>query len=417
MKSSGVDARVRRPSRRRAAARRGGSGSSGLGTTALSPPSSSTHIRCARPSFAPIVLTTCTSGSRETPKLARVPLADRLAQVRQPAARRVAVVDGLGGGLGELLDRDRGRGDVGVAEAEIDHVATLAPKLALQLVDGREDVRGEIVNSPKLQVGATIRESTTMPVDVLRCRVCESDYPALANGICVRCFGPLEPVYDWDELAASVTPRAHRGRAVLALALRRPAARRRRPPDAASGPGFTPLVPRRGSRARSASARCCSSSTSRTRPTRSRTASSPSRPRRRSSSASRRSRAPRPATSRTRSPRAPRARGMPAVIFCPAGLEPEKMLATTVYGARVYGVRGSYDDCSRLDQRARRRGRLGLRQRQPALLLRRGLEDARVRDRRAARLGVAGRGRRADRLGRDVHASSGRASSSSAGSG
>ena len=39
---------------------------------------------------------------------------------------------------------------------------------------------------------------------------------------------------------------------------------------------------------------------------------------------------------------------MPAVIFCPAGLEPEKMLATTVYGARVYGVRGSYDDCSRL---------------------------------------------------------------------
>jgi threonine synthase len=40
--------------------------------------------------------------------------------------------------------------------------------------------------------------------------------------------------------------------------------------------------------------------------------------------------------------------GMPAVIFCPAGLEPEKLLATTVYGARVYGVRGSYDDCSRL---------------------------------------------------------------------
>ena len=44
-----------------------------------------------------------------------------------------------------------------------------------------------------------------MPVDVLRCRVCESDYPALANGICVRCFGPLEPVYDWDELRGVVT--------------------------------------------------------------------------------------------------------------------------------------------------------------------------------------------------------------------
>jgi threonine synthase len=36
------------------------------------------------------------------------------------------------------------------------------------------------------------------------------------------------------------------------------------------------------------------------------------------------------------------------VIFCPAGLEPEKITATTVYGARVFGVRGSYDDCSRL---------------------------------------------------------------------
>ena len=44
-----------------------------------------------------------------------------------------------------------------------------------------------------------------MPVDVLRCRICESDYPALANGVCARCFGPLEPVYDWDELATVVT--------------------------------------------------------------------------------------------------------------------------------------------------------------------------------------------------------------------
>ena len=39
---------------------------------------------------------------------------------------------------------------------------------------------------------------------------------------------------------------------------------------------------------------------------------------------------------------------MPAVIFCPAGLEPEKLAATTIYGATIYGVRGSYDDCSRL---------------------------------------------------------------------
>ena len=91
-----------------------------------------------------------------------------------------------------------------------------------------------------------------MPVELLRCRVCESEYPAVANGICVRCFGPLEPVYDWDALAATVSRGADRGGAVLALALRRPAARDPLPSDAASGPGLTPLVPapRLASRAR-----------------------------------------------------------------------------------------------------------------------------------------------------------------------
>ena len=42
---------------------------------------------------------------------------------------------------------------------------------------------------------------------------------------------------------------------------------------------------------------------------------------------------------------------------------------------------------ARASSSSSRRGRLGVRQRQPALVLRRGLEDARVRDRRAARLG------------------------------
>jgi hypothetical protein len=27
-----------------------------------------------------------------------------------------------------------------------------------------------------------------VPVSALRCRVCESEYPALASGVCVRCF-------------------------------------------------------------------------------------------------------------------------------------------------------------------------------------------------------------------------------------
>jgi threonine synthase len=39
---------------------------------------------------------------------------------------------------------------------------------------------------------------------------------------------------------------------------------------------------------------------------------------------------------------------MRAMIFCPAGLELEKLRATLVYGATIFGVQGSYDDCSRL---------------------------------------------------------------------
>ena len=96
-----------------------------------------------------------------------------------------------------------------------------------------------------------------MPVDVLRCRVCESEYPAVANGICVRCFGPLEPVYDWDELARSVAARAieagPRSLWRYADAAAGDAARRRRERARASRRSCR----RRASRARSASARCC----------------------------------------------------------------------------------------------------------------------------------------------------------------
>jgi threonine synthase len=42
------------------------------------------------------------------------------------------------------------------------------------------------------------------------------------------------------------------------------------------------------------------------------------------------------------------AEGLAAAVFCPADLEPEKLTATAVYGAAIYAVDGSYDDCSRL---------------------------------------------------------------------
>jgi threonine synthase len=42
------------------------------------------------------------------------------------------------------------------------------------------------------------------------------------------------------------------------------------------------------------------------------------------------------------------AEGIEAVVLCPADLEPEKLAATAVYGATIYAVEGTYDDCSRL---------------------------------------------------------------------
>src|SRR5207249_3054995 len=40
--------------------------------------------------------------------------------------------------------------------------------------------------------------------------------------------------------------------------------------------------------------------------------------------------------------------GLDAAVFCPRDLEREKLVATAAYGATIYAVRGSYDDCSRL---------------------------------------------------------------------
>lgn len=186
-----------------------------------------------------------------------------------------------------------------------------------------------------------------MPVDVLRCRVCESEYPAVANGICVRCFGPLEPVYDWDALAATVTrARIEAGPySMWRYADLLPAA----PPEGAtSAPGWTPLVaaPRLASLVgvgevllkldtanptHSFKDRVVAVAAAKAREFGLETLSCTSTGNLANAVAARAA-----------------AEGIPAVIFCPAGLEPEKMLATTVYGARVYGVRGSYDDCSRL---------------------------------------------------------------------
>ena len=186
-----------------------------------------------------------------------------------------------------------------------------------------------------------------MPVDVLRCRVCESDYPALANGVCVRCFGPLEPVYDWDELETVVTRARIAGGpgSLWRYADLLPAAP---PDDAANGPGLTPLVaaPRLTRALGIGEILLKLDLANPTHSFKDRVVAVAA------AKATEFGLETLAATSTGNLANAVAARaaatGRAAVIVCPAGLEAEKLRATTVYGATVYAVRGSYDDCSRL---------------------------------------------------------------------
>ena len=76
----------------------------------------------------------------------------------------------------------------------------------------------------------------------LSCRVCETEHPLEAIGSCSRCFGPLDPVYDWERVRREFTrgriaqgpPSLWRYAPLLPVA----------PPDEPRlAPGLTPLVP------------------------------------------------------------------------------------------------------------------------------------------------------------------------------
>ena len=186
-----------------------------------------------------------------------------------------------------------------------------------------------------------------MPATALRCRACAAEHPLEAVGICSHCFGPVDPVYDGEELRVSVTrasiasgpPNIWRYASLLPV---------EPPGEQRLAPGLTPLVeaPRLAevvgvgelwlkldtanpthsfkdrvvaiaaakARELGLSTLACSSTGNLANAVAARAA----------------------------------AEGFEAAVFCPADLEPEKLVATAVYGATLYTVQGSYDDCSRL---------------------------------------------------------------------
>ena len=76
-----------------------------------------------------------------------------------------------------------------------------------------------------------------MPATALRCRVCETQYRLDPIGVCARCFGPLDPVYDRDEQRRTVSARVDRGRAARRSGATPTCCPSRRPPSRGSPAG------------------------------------------------------------------------------------------------------------------------------------------------------------------------------------
>ena len=186
-----------------------------------------------------------------------------------------------------------------------------------------------------------------MPAQSLRCRVCETQYELEGIGVCRSCFGPLDPVYDRERQRAEVS---HASIAAGPRSLWRyaPLLPVTAPGHEALAPGFTPLLPApRLARALGLGELWLKLDTAN--PTHSfkdrgvavaavkaaelglTTLSCSS-------------------TGNLANAVAARAAadGTRAVVFCPAGLELEKLIGTAVFGATLYAVEGSYDDVSRL---------------------------------------------------------------------
>jgi threonine synthase len=191
------------------------------------------------------------------------------------------------------------------------------------------------------------RKERAVPAVALRCRVCASEYACDAVGVCARCFGPLDPIYDWDAVAAEAT-RERFAAGPASIWRYAPLLPVDPPAEARLAPGLTPLVPAprlaeavgvgelylkldtanptHSFKDRVVAVACakaqelglevlaCSSTGNLANAVAARAA----------------------------------AEGLEAAVFCPADLEPEKLVATAVYGATIYAVRGTYDDCSRL---------------------------------------------------------------------
>ena len=186
-----------------------------------------------------------------------------------------------------------------------------------------------------------------MPATALRCRVCETRFPLDPVGVCARCFGPLDPVYDRDEQRRTVSresiaagpPSIWRYAALLPVDA---------PAEPRLAPGLTPLAaaPRLAGELGVGELWLKLDTANPTHSFKDRVVAVAA------AKAVELGRTTLACSSTGNLANAVAARaaaeGLEAVVLCPADLEPEKLVATAVHGARIIAVDGSYDDCSRL---------------------------------------------------------------------
>jgi threonine synthase len=191
------------------------------------------------------------------------------------------------------------------------------------------------------------RKENDMPATALRCRICETEYPLDPIGVCPRCFGPLDPQYDREEQRRTVTretiaagPQSlWRYAPLLPVA---PPAEQRLPA------GWTPLVraPRLADAVGVGELWLKLDTANPTHSFKDRVVSVAA------AKALELGRTTLACSSTGNLANAVAARaaaeGIEAAVLCPADLEPEKLIATSIFGARIFAVQGSYDDCSRL---------------------------------------------------------------------
>jgi threonine synthase len=186
-----------------------------------------------------------------------------------------------------------------------------------------------------------------MPARSLRCRVCGTEHELAPIAVCPRDFGPLDPVYDLDVLRRTLTRESI---AAGPLSIWRYAALLPVTPPTSPRlpPGFTPLIeaPRLASALGLSELYLKLDTANPTHSFKDRVVAVAS------AKAQELGLTTLSCSSTGNLANAVAARaaaeGLEAAVFCPVDLEPEKLVATAVYGATIYAVRGTYDDCSRL---------------------------------------------------------------------